>query len=430
MRCVTLRPIRWPVLAATIVSIAQLCTGPSADRRASRTPCGSTFSGDDESVSVRDSAGIEVVESADSEEAAGERFRLVHPPARTIGAVDGPESHEFGWIGAVRRVPSGHIAVAEVQASEIRVFDSSGRFVHRFGGRGDGPGEFRGLENLFIVGEDGAFLYALGAGQLNRFTLEGAFLESRSVVGFDLPASWDRIPIRRNSNLVLLGPFRDGSFLTRVYLDAEEDGDALGVLVFDARRGDARHVGTFPAADAGWYGDSEGSRFYGLLPFGKVPSFAVGPESFWYTSGGAYEVSEFSKEGDLRRIVRLCRRAPSVTEDDKEKYGRAQLAGIPEEDRPQSGTDPLQLPYPETKPAYGQLILDDTGRLWARLSALDGQPATWHVYGERDGRLLGSAVTPAGFTVFEIGAGQVLGRALDAMDVHMVRSYRLEEVTR
>jgi hypothetical protein len=64
--------------------------------------------------------------------------------ALQIGIADGPSPYTFSQISGIAADDSGRIIVSDLQADEIRVFDSSGRFLFSFGGSGQGrPGEFR-----------------------------------------------------------------------------------------------------------------------------------------------------------------------------------------------------------------------------------------------------------------------------------------------
>ena len=57
-----------------------------------------------------------------------------------LGAVDGDSPEVFGDVRSLAADDRGTIYVADVQAAEIRVFDSQGRSLRRFGRRGEGPG--------------------------------------------------------------------------------------------------------------------------------------------------------------------------------------------------------------------------------------------------------------------------------------------------
>ena len=74
------------------------------------------------------------------QEAAGWRLDVVW----SVGGVDVPEEEAFGAVYGLSIGPHGQVFVLDRQAHSITVFDPEGRFLRRFGGRGEGPGEFRG----------------------------------------------------------------------------------------------------------------------------------------------------------------------------------------------------------------------------------------------------------------------------------------------
>ena len=60
-----------------------------------------------------------------------------------IGAGDGGPDDEFGRIAGIAVTPNGSLYVLDAFRFSVAVYDSSGRFVRRFGRRGGGPGEFQ-----------------------------------------------------------------------------------------------------------------------------------------------------------------------------------------------------------------------------------------------------------------------------------------------
>lgn len=65
----------------------------------------------------------------------------------------------FGSVADVAVDTSGLVYILDEQAQEVRAFDFLGRFVHKFGGFGDGPSELRHAIDIELLG-DGRILVA------------------------------------------------------------------------------------------------------------------------------------------------------------------------------------------------------------------------------------------------------------------------------
>ncbi len=60
-----------------------------------------------------------------------------------LGEIGDDQQDVFGWVTDAKFDAAGNVVVLERMSSEVRVFDRRGRFLTKFGGRGEGPGEFR-----------------------------------------------------------------------------------------------------------------------------------------------------------------------------------------------------------------------------------------------------------------------------------------------
>ena len=78
-----------------------------------------------------------------------------------IGAegIDQSDPTMFGRLADVAVDTAGFVYVLDEQAQEVRVFDFLGRFVHKFGGFGDGPSELRHAIGIELLA-DGRILVA------------------------------------------------------------------------------------------------------------------------------------------------------------------------------------------------------------------------------------------------------------------------------
>ena len=72
-----------------------------------------------------------------------------------------PKEYLFGQIGAIATDSDQNIYVADRQAWGIKVYDSSGRYLHTIGHRGQGPGEFQRITSLYIDKNDHLLVLAV-----------------------------------------------------------------------------------------------------------------------------------------------------------------------------------------------------------------------------------------------------------------------------
>lgn len=83
----------------------------------------------------------------------------VHPtPLLTIGASESDPGHELAGVTGALRVTSG-IIVANSGSHELRRFDSTGRYLGASGRRGQGPGDFGAVSNLFPAPGDSLYVF-------------------------------------------------------------------------------------------------------------------------------------------------------------------------------------------------------------------------------------------------------------------------------
>jgi len=184
-------------------------------------------------------------------------------------------------------------------------------------------------------------------------------------------------------------------------------------------------------------GPTPGSEMYVAEMLSGRPLF--GKESMLDTHGGRIftgssdrmQIETLSPNGDTVRIVRIPDYPLALTTEQVEDERRARL-DIPLP----SGVTSLppffvqaieDMPSPETRPAYADMLADPTGAVWLRPfpgQSERGGPEHWLVLAA-DGAWLGSVEIPAGFRVTEVGVDEILGVWTSALDVQHPRVLRL-----
>jgi hypothetical protein len=137
------------------------------------------------------------------------------------------------------------------------------------------------------------------------------------------------------------------------------------------------------------------------------------------------EIFEYDATSRLARILRIDEPARSVTRADIE----AALAS--EADGRGVTVEQLRRPFDEMDvptewPAFGRLMVDALGWIWAKeYRTLYDRTSRWVVF-DPDGVGHGTVELPSDLEVQHIGADHVLGTWRDALGVEYVRRYRLE----
>ncbi len=384
--------------------------------------CGPTDSRGTPSFQVRDSTGIEIVESAGPVWREGEAWRVGPAPLLRIGVVEGDPAQQFSGITGAVRLPSGVVVVADGGSQEVRFFGQGGEFLGRVGGAGGGPGEFTGLSGL---GGDGA-----GEGWAYDFFLRRITWMNGSgeVTGL---TSLGMEPAMLNP----VGSLPDGTFVLKQLWGAEE--------VSEASRGGLRRdpiavvrvgrdgvqmdtLGLFPGREIYLF-DEGGRGVMGTPPFARNAVVALREGRVVVGEQRSFEFGEYGAEGELRRLVRVSEADRSVGPQEMEWFLQGRLAHAPPEDHAAIRRSVEEMPRPETMPAYGGVLGDSDGNLWVSEWAMGPQlPSLWRVFGS-EGSWLGTVEMPRRFFPLDIGSDWMLGVQQDDLDVEYLVLFPLQK---
>ncbi len=367
-------------------------------------------------LTMSDSAGVIIVESHAPLWSPEEGWRLSDAPLVTIGTVEGADEYQLFRVRSVRRLTDGRIVIANSGTNELRFYDADGTYLFTRGGEGGGPGEFRSMGDIWVLG-DSLYLFDFNqmritaystAGQFGRTfrvreTPDGAFPFPEGVLPPRLLLV-RRSPPDREFNA---GFNRD----TSLYLRYTLDGELLDSL------------GWFPGEES-YFGSGEEFTYGTSAPYGLRATMLAAGELLYYGSSDSFEIEVRAVDGTLQRLIRRPIPNPPVTAEEVEEFHR-NLEQRQERMSPIWRNLYSQMTLPETKPAYGRLLVDSEGNLWvADYSQERDDEGTWSVF-DSEGRLLGSVETPTGGRVLQIGSDFVLGIWRDELDVEYVRIYGL-----
>lgn len=370
---------------------------------------------------VRDSAGVRIVESTAPSWDSASAWRVADTPSVVIGREDGAPAEQLFNVRSAARFPDGRIAVANAGTSEIRIFDPAGRPLSTLGRQGDGPGEFRGLSQLWITPGDSLIAYDALRKQLTTFGPGG-----RVAATHPLPVVADR-----PGSTLLVGRFADGSVLAKAGAPLAPDARE-GLLRQRAAYGRAALDGS-PARAIGelYDGETYVERGDGGVtgyerPFAPDPQTAVGPNDFFHSDGASYEIRRFAPDGALRAVIRRRSDPLPVTEEDVRRHREQMLEGVSGPDRARLERFLARVPFPERKPAHGRMLVDAGGNLWVlQTRPADDGPFRWDVFGA-DGAWLGTVDLPPRVRLMEAGRDHVVVVAYaPETNVEQVRVHRL-----
>jgi sugar lactone lactonase YvrE len=275
-----------------------------------------------------------------------EEWRLVED--LRIGAAEGEGPDVFGDRIFVQVDDAGGIYVADVEASEIRVFGADGGHLHTFGRPGDEPGEFRRISGM-DWGPDGRL--RVMDGQLTRlsiFDADGTFRGSHN-----RPAGFVTIPWRGRVD-------RQG----RVYdvgMVAVNDLRRMALVRFDTALVPLDTL-VLPPHEALTFDatDEAGRRARSVsIPFAPTQVWHIAPDgTIWIGVTDEYRLHQIDFEGDTLRIVeRRARQARITTEERQAALDELEWFAA-------AGGSVDASRVPDRHPLFNGMFTDDRGHLW------------------------------------------------------------------
>lgn len=358
---------------------------------------------------VRDSAGIQIIETASGGWSAREHYVVDGSPSTRIGVVEGAPEYQFSRIAAVVLTPNGSILVADGGSNQVRTFDANGTFAESYGSQGEGPGEFMFLN---WVGRCQGRTLAYDV-RLGRVTEVGSNPANtwQLVSGPGVPSP-SRI---RCSDAAILG--------VRQTLPS-------GVPTEGPMRGTASLQ--FFGSDLEWVSSAEisGEERYFLAgnlfprPLGRRTVVAASEERFAVGTQDDPEVVFVDSRGAPVQILRWPRQDMEVRSEDIEAYIGGLVDASPDRAAEVQQTY-RDLEFPALLPAFGSLIVDETGRLWVEQTQRPGSAAnSWTVFSAA-GAPLATVELPERFIPHFVGTDRIAGVWRDELDVEYVFVFEL-----
>ena len=411
------RPLLPTLLAAALCATAcdpAPAPGPSA--------------GDTTNVTVRDSAGIRIIENHAPQRLPDQFWSIAPEPEIVIGGREGeaPDSSHLVWrVADLALLPDGRVAALSAGHGKVFLFEPSGKFSKSIGRRGQGPGEFLQPSSLQYLPGDTLVVWDGGNRPVSYFDTAGALLRHRRIDVGKLISAIGTGKATEGSS-----PLPDGSFVVTVIArDVEPPKAPPGEWwrpPFEYIRIDSGYAAH---SFGSWGGieqanvDMGGRRMWMPGLFWVNSSMAGGgtPPSVYASAGDRYEIRQFSPEGVLRRIIRRTTDPVPITDEGRkaalERHcgpgGWGRLFPSPEACRREMESISTRSSYPP----ISHLMVDEEGYLWV------GSWRGWSVF-DPEGRWLGALAVPQ-VTVRWIGRDLLLGVARNEDGVERIEGYRL-----
>jgi hypothetical protein len=350
------------------------------------------------------------------------------PAVEIVGDAPDGSYYLFGAF-YVQQLDNGSIVVGNRGTSELLMFDSTGHFDRSVGGPGEGPGEFYGVYGLHrCAGES----LVVDEGRRVSFSdARGGFVRTDRVLGqlTDSPGRIEGVSTDCSALLLFSQQYRapspgEGVYrLTQTLSWASLDGSQVDTLV------------SFPGEErVPW--NRAGQLESVVLPYGKAPVWALADDRVYFGTADLFEIHVFDRTGSLREIRRWGAEPQPVTDaewnafaNERRKYRRENPS------RAWIYPPPEHFPVPETKPAYGRLLVDDEGNAWIQhyprwddpigLASATGDHDWWVL--DRTGRWLGEIRLPPNLDVRTVQRDHVIGLFRDEQDVERIRLYRVNK---
>jgi hypothetical protein len=261
-----------------------------------------------------------------------------------IGALDGPDEHIFGYIVSIGAREDGAIFVYDVQVPIIRQYSADGEHVRDIGREGQGPGEYRDVTGMQILGDGRLAVLDGGNARVNVYDSTGVFLEShhfgRGYYGSNQfvadTAGHFYIRVMAPS-----APKSEGEEFATVWLKVSANGELLDSI--------AR-----PPADL---------AFPPFAPFRGERVSALSNRGYLVVGHNRSYALDVHVSNDLvRRITRDVDAEP-VKRDERAQW-EARMEYSEKRARERGGVGLDYPPVPRTKPFFRDLIIDADGRIW------------------------------------------------------------------
>ncbi len=352
--------------------------------------------------------------------------RLQSREVFTVGARNDSDLERELWdVQDALLTSDKHLIVIMGSGSEIRVFDSTGRFMHTIGKTGEGPGEFQFASSLSLGGGDTLYVIDSPGRRIISFSGKGV-----SVATASLPGGVQLLP----TSCCLT----DGSIIARLRSRSSRGGraavaqsenqpwhqlkspnyelDTATALIFEGNDTPFISVGPFTVNGPG--GETQISTLL-PVPFARFAQVHPLGENIIHATGRRFEFGIYSTSGQLLRVVRadLPAEVPTSEQIESAKKGLLSIQyknGSPDYEKVAAAAL-ANVKVPATMPAHGGILPDGNGVVWVSNHRAPLSKEAWWARFDSEGHLSGTLELPPEWRVIRFsGEYAIVAKPKDA----------------
>ena len=291
----------------------------------------------------------------------------------SIGCAECGGPAQFAEIADVAVTASGQVWVADKDDPRIRVFSSLGRPIRSFGRRGEGPGEYLGIEKLFPASDGSVAVIDMRQFRLTRVDTLGKVISTMSIRNFP----FDAASAPGSSTVYLLfSRFQPG---TSVVMRADPGRDSLVSLLGPLR--------DFPSLQA-----PAEAHSLAIAPDGSV---AVGDGQSEYR----IRVFQSGRSSDITRSIPRKIRTPTEMAE-----MQSQVIAGGRKARAEGGQPSTDVPREKPHFSWLGFRYDSAGRLWVKTGRGDDTRTVFDLF-STSGTYVGEVVVPGRVSSFSLAGG-------------------------
>jgi hypothetical protein len=311
-------------------------------------------------------------------------------PLVSIGVEEGEEAYQLDRVFDAVVAADGRIVVSNAGSGELRIFDSSGTYLH-------------------VLAPDLTFR------ETRRFTL---YPDTPRPFFKGLAADGDWIVQAFTGGGTLRG--QPGQVLESSYQ----------VLRYDSLGAMQDSIIALPSRPR-IVNEFQNTVHFPYIPLAAEPLVAVDGDRLVIVAGNAPAMEIHSIEGELLAQQVWDRPRVRVGDiwDEYKRQSAVAMTGQRDSAR-YAEFHAKAIPLPEFAPLYVGVEVDPSGRIWLERFRMPlDSTRSWDVL-DRDGKLLGTAESPRGVTVLRFAGDRMLGRHRDSLGVERVQLFRVRAGSR